>query len=85
MATESDPMSTTRDAQSESARRARVDAIRDGATVRAALGILWQHRRDLIGQHLVWTYDRDRGAMLEYTGATVDEAIDAARAGRAAG
>jgi len=66
----------------EQARLERVVAIRDGAIVRSALGILWQHRLDLIGQHLVFTFDRDADTMREFSGATLDEAIAAAKAGR---
>jgi hypothetical protein len=73
------PTSTDR----ETARRDRVQQIRDAAITRSELGILWQCRRDLIGQHVVWWYDRDRGVMREFTADSLDLAIERAR--RAAG
>jgi len=67
----------------ESARLERVAAIRDAAITRQQLGILWQHRLDLIGQHVVYVFDRDAGQLREFIGATLDEAISAAKRWRA--
>lgn len=75
-------MHTSTTTDRETARRARVDAIRDGAITRSELGILWQHRRDLIGQHVVWMFDRAAGIMREHCGDTVEEAISKARRSR---
>jgi hypothetical protein len=63
----------TTDTAREAARRARIDAIRFGATVRQALGQSATHRRLADGRHAVTIDGRT------FTGATLDQAIRRAR------
>ena len=64
----------------ESARRARVDAIRDGAITREHLGQAATHRLLPDGRHEISVYDRAAGELRQFTGETLDQAIAAATA-----
>jgi hypothetical protein len=75
----STPTTTDHQTAREAARRERVDAIRDAAIVREHLGQAASHRRLPDGAHEVSFFDRERGELLEFTGATADEAIARAR------
>ena len=59
----------------DTARSARIEAIRNGAVVRAALGQAAHHELLLDGRHHVSVFDQARGRLREGTGATVAEAI----------
>jgi len=56
-------------------RRARVEAIRDGAIVREALGLAARHSRTKSGQHVVSWFDQSAGRPRTSTGPTLAEAI----------
>jgi hypothetical protein len=59
----------------EGERRARVEAIRDAALARAALGQAAVHRRLADGEHEIGIYDRRRGQLRQHVAATLAEAI----------
>ncbi len=82
-------MDCTRDARGvnkdSAAGLARIEAIRDAAITRAALGQAAHHELLPDGRHQVRLFDRSAGIMREWSGDTLDDAIAAARAGKGQG